>query len=354
AMAAAIGARQYGADAAVIGSAHAHSRSPETLETLSPRALTVLQHIGIPASIIHAQFPPVTERISRWGLGAGRSRPSVGSLLGGGHVLGKKLLVELLRQRAQDMGVRFYVAGRKAAAAPVGPTWHIALRIDTTNRPMQLEARFAIDASGRGAHLARSLGVRKRILDDLVAFWIRGPISELGRCSTAAVTVADGWLFFVGGGDGLGAIGYFTSAGRLRGKPRPADILAKLAAAPEVAIRMRGQADWALSSVVAQTASTTVLASPSGSNWLACGDALQTLDPLTSSGMLLALTQGSEAGHAAAANLRRMTGRTLTEYQERAAAQFSHYLLLRAKFYGLEAHPRAAGFSREQTPMGPS
>ena len=329
-LAAAITAARAGRDTILLSG---NGRAPRDIpETLVPQALPLLGELGLDESLVETSFARVANRLSRWGLGPARHVPAIASVSGGALLLGKARLTELLRARAQTAGVRTIEAGRLLTVEQ--QLAGIELEVRNSNTTEQIGARFAIDATGRAAALAQSLGVRRRTLDNLVSFWIEGPAADEGNRVIGTVTVRDGWLFFAGRPDGRAVLGFFTAGSAVRSKPTPADIVDRIAFAPELRPMLADLERWRASSVVSRNAATTVLGRAGGTHWLACGDALQTVDPIGSNGIHTALSQGMSAAIAADAALGG-DRRPQRDYECVAADEFREFQTRRRAYYGL-------------------
>jgi hypothetical protein len=128
------------------------------------------------------------------------------------------------------------------------------------------------------------------------------------------------------------AVGYFTAGSHVGQKPTAASEQARSIA--EIAEIFASCPDWANSSVTTRNTATTMLQRPCGPGWIACGDALQTVDPLASSGNFIALKQGMLAAEAAKAAL--SGDETLRRrYAMAAQREFRELLGCRSGYYGL-------------------
>jgi flavin-dependent dehydrogenase len=154
--------------------------------------------------------------------------------------------------------------------------------------------------------------------------------------------VSDGWLFCAGSYEEQAAIGFFTAGSRLHDRPTAGTILARAAATPAIADLIGSPLCWKASSVVTRNAATTLLAASGGDNWIACGDALQTVDPIASSGTYLALKQAILAASIARETLAgdRLA---LRSYEISTRREFREILAERSAYYGLFRTASGAG-----------
>jgi flavin-dependent dehydrogenase len=154
--------------------------------------------------------------------------------------------------------------------------------------------------------------------------------------------VPDGWLFCAGSKAEQAGIGFFTAGSHLRDRPTADAILDRASSTPAIADMIRSFASWKVSSVVTRNAATTLLAASGGDHWLACGDALQTVDPIASSGTYLALKQAILA----ASVVKEMLGGDRLarhSYDIATRREFREILAERGAYYGLFRVARGAG-----------
>ena len=157
--------------------------------------------------------------------------------------------------------------------------------------------RFVLDASGRDTFLAGRLGgkrANKRNNTAALYAHFRGAERRGGELDgyISVHLVEDGWFWMIPLPDGVMSVGFVGNAavfkGR-RGSPQ-ALFLDRIAQSPTVAARMRG-ADMV--SDVTSTGNYSYDCDRSfGEGYLLIGDAFAFLDPVFSSGVLLAMTAG--------------------------------------------------------------
>jgi len=277
-------------------------------------------------------FPAITTRISRWGQGRiveDAMLPRTNAAL----LLGKRQLRALLWNILLDTGlpvIDFTLLGEVHRQ-----NGRIVLRTAVAPAASAIiSTRFAIDATGRASVLAQKLGVRRRVLDTLVSFWLSGEADSWPSHAIAVATVRDGWLFCAGSKLEKAAIGFFTAGSHLRERPTADGILDRALSVPAIAELIGARPEWHASSVVTRNAATTLLATSGGEDWLACGDALQTVDPIASNGNYLALKQGLLAASVARETLRG-DRQALQSYEIATRRQFKEILAQRNAYYGL-------------------
>ncbi|NDY93819.1 hypothetical protein, partial [Ideonella livida] len=235
-----------------------------------------------------------------------------------------------LRQAAQDAGVALIAPARLLAAQlqhpgpaphPGGATaarWWLQVEdagAPPGGRPRALHARLLVEASGRRASLARLLGHRRLRLDHQVALVGQGPPARplqdkphpLAQRSFIEA-VPDGWWYACQRPDGRRQLALMTDQDLARRLRHPAAWRTALAQAPQLSAwladtRLPPSAtgcdddDNTTAAPHPVAAHSGCLASACGPGWLAVGDALMGLDPLSSSGVSGALRDGLDACH---------------------------------------------------------
>lgn len=226
--------------------------------------------------------------------------------LGPGAMVDRNVLDSHLQAAVQGAGVPFQTALALSHAERQGSLWHVALR--GVGRGAQLEqelhvkARCLIDATGRRAALAaRTLGVARRTLDHQVALQVRVPCHEVWpqarRHLVMVEACAHGWWCLAPSSTGLASLSLMTDT----------DLAPALRTAQAFDFALQPSMLWQqwllpkLSSSHSwvpentQAAHSACLSQAAGPGWLAVGDALMSLDPLSSSGISGALRDGIEA-----------------------------------------------------------
>jgi flavin-dependent dehydrogenase len=155
-----------------------------------------------------------------------------------------------------------------------------------------LRGRFVIDATGRTAAVARSLGARRRRLDRLVALVREYASARDDRDATTLVEATEaGWWYTTPLPGRRRIAAFLTDADLL---PRGTE----LATPPYVSDAFDGYEP--ASPARTTDASVAHLDRVAGMGWLAAGDSAVAFDPLSSQGIVTALLLGREAGNAAA------------------------------------------------------
>lgn len=193
------------------------------------------------------------------------------------------------------------------------------------------QARFVIDASGRGASFATQAGAKRNVLDSLTA--VGCCLSGEPLSGAMVEAEAEGWWYSAPAGSGV-MVAFFTDADVVRreGLRDGNAFLQRLRTARFTAEQLPN-----IQPVTPQVwpAASQRLHTVYGDAWLAVGDAASAFDPLSSAGVVKALRSGL-LGSFAALDWLRGRHESLQRYSRLVAAEFEDYLKTRTYYYGLE------------------
>lgn len=241
-------------------------------EMLPPAAEPIIARLGIADILEHAValHPALalwsTTRPEVLGHASAPQRPAIS--------LDRYALTALLARRVKDKGGNFHPYRLRGIAGPP-LAWRVA-----TGDGQELRARFAIDATGRPAHLARRLGAQLCLGAPLVARTFFLPAHP--RPQLVIEATASGWWYALPMRH-CGTAGFVSEAGTPPEMPR---LLPIPGGCPPRA------KTW--------DARNSRLSPCAGPGWLAAGDAAAAFDPVASQGLFNALSGGFFAGNAAA------------------------------------------------------
>lgn len=198
---------------------------------------------------------------------------------------------------------------------------------------------FVVDATGRAARLAGSLGVRRVIYDQLIgaaAFFDGngGGSSEEEDSFTLVEAVSSGWWYSARLPGGRLIVVYMTDGDLLDHATlrETSGWLALLNKTEYTAQRVRkyGSGDPTTPRIL--PAHTVRLTKVAGDGWLAVGDSAVAFDPLASHGIAMAMGSGFNA---ASSIVDYLSGRddALRVYERLIDRAFAHYLLMHHDAY---------------------
>ncbi|MDB4986674.1 MAG: Dehydrogenase flavoprotein LodB [Myxococcaceae bacterium] len=194
-----------------------------------------------------------------------------------------------------------------------------------------LEAQLVLDASGRGARIARQLGARLLRCDALLGATVKlAPARPSGLGSPLVESAPDGWWYSVVLDDACLLAVYFTDHDATCAEPVWRRWEQALAAT--VHTRERASNFGAVITRSVRSACSQRLDHMAGERWVALGDAAMAWDPLSSSGLTNALLHAGEAASATELALRGQRT-ALARYDHRQKLSFARYLADRARYY---------------------
>ncbi len=221
----------------------------------------------------------------------------------------------LLFEAAAARGARTMQGTRVTDVALAAPGGRAAVTaVGEDGAALRIAPRYVLDASGRDTFLAGRLGLKrsnKRNNTAAVYAHYAGAERRTGALEGyISVHLADdGWFWMIPLRDGVMSVGFVADPAAFKGSQAggrrggPAALLAeRIAASPTVSARMQGAVP--VSEARGAGNYSYDAASGAGEGYLLIGDAFAFLDPVFSSGVLLAMTSGEKGAAVAEAWLR--------------------------------------------------
>lgn len=326
-------------------------------ETLPPGIRPVLEALGVWSDFVADGHLPSVGNSSVWGSPEPREVEFIFSPYGCGWHVDRQRFQAMLLRAAAAAGAKIS-RGWELSRAESGAADEPGARIELTGAQGRatLHARVVIDASGRSSALARSLGITRIAVDQLVGvvgYLAPGPGGPIATRATLIEAAPGGWWYSALLPTGELVVVYMTDADLVteqgaRTKEGWERLLGQSvqtrARAVEGGYRLAGSPQ-----VVA--AGTSFLSPLVGDSWLAAGDAAATYDPLSSQGILTALSMGIRAAEAALAR-RDGEALALASYRQETLQSFARYLAMRASFYAMEKRwPESPFWHRRGMPV---
>jgi flavin-dependent dehydrogenase len=285
---------------------------------------------------VHVRCPSI---ISAWGGSEPIVSEHMTNPLGVAWNLDRNRFDADLRSAAERLGVDLRDGGQVTKATHDGAGWTVAFTAREP-RPPSVRARVAIDASGRGAHVARQQGARKAHLDRLVALWAVWSVDARDRSSSTYIeAVRRGWWYSVLLPRRRRMVVHLTDADLLPTDARARMKLAESAMSLDLIGSTLALSDRARIVVGPKLspARTGWLDRFGGEAWLSAGDAACTFDPLSGRGIVAALLSGRAAGIGAASLVAgEDAGAEIDRHGEVLAATFVDALAERRDVYCAE------------------
>jgi len=312
---------------------------PRVGESLAPDVQPMLKSLGLWQEFLALQPLPSFGTRSVWGSATiGEQSYLMTPWQHGWHVE-RTQFDRMLAEGAARAGAEVRLATRVRGCSDCGDGFRIHLGQGVQGAD-ELRARFVVDATGRGAALARSLRARHAVFDRLVAIAAQFNDPEAqSHCFTLVETTPDGWWYCapVGAGRSVAMLmsdGDLAKAGKLAAAPGWFAALQRAAAITERMKHRERAPVWGPG--IFPAVSQRLRRAPAGSwRWLAVGDAALAVDPVSGSGVVRALQMASSAVASILAAF--STGHeALAAYESNLDAECTDYLAKRAHYYDLE------------------
>jgi flavin-dependent dehydrogenase len=293
-------------------------------ESLVPAARRLMGDMGILDSFQAQAHSPYYGNRSSWGSSQWSETDFLRDPDGHGWHLDRSRFEAWLRRMAVERGSALFAPARLEEIERGVDSWKVLLATETGD--ISISADIVIDATGRGAHVARRLGASRRTEDRLVCGWVCQettceemicqettcePVSEAGehRGKGAGFThiqaTKDGWWYTapIPGNRRMLAFHTDSDLPAARLATDPSALLANVPATGEFAEILGRMSSLKIGKTSTEhgvtPASSSVLQPCAGPAWFAAGDAAMTFDPLSGQGLLNALFTGLAAAEAA-------------------------------------------------------
>ncbi len=321
-------------------------RSLRIGEHIPPSTKAMLASLGL-ADVLatgrHASCPGIR---SVWGSDEPAERDYFFHPHGEGVNLSRPDFDLSLAMLARQLGAVVVTEARITALSRAAGVWH--LTVQSGGRQSQTHAGLLIDATGRAASIAKRLGARPIVYDELVAIFGRVAGATPHSHLVLIEALVQGWWYSAGLADGSIIATFLTDPGLIDTSEatRIRAWRGQLNSAPLTAARIAdpGQAD----ALHVRTARTQRLDESAGDGWLAVGDAAMSFDPLSSEGISKGLEWGQRAAAVAAA-ICRGDRSAVRGYREDINRAFAEYLVTRYRYYAAEKRwPHARFWQRRQ------
>ena len=348
--AAALTLARVGLDVALVEASR--YQRPRLGETVPPPTRAVLARLGLSQGSEAADSTPSFGNRSAWGGPDLASSSFLSSPYGNGWHLDRRRFDSCLAAAAASAGARLICGVRVTACTPaLRDSWR--LTFDRGNHSDAMTIQAVVDASGRRARLARSLGARRRVLDHLVGVAVQYGGAPNDDGCTLVEAVQDGWWYSAPLPANKVMVMFMTDADLCRSRryADPAVWEQSLARTQHTRLRVAGyERIW--KPRVASAASHRLDRAGVPGRWMAVGDAAIGVDPLSGSGIMRALVSGQAAGLATAHWLlgRREPAYDYERWLDRC---FAEYRTQRRSYYGLETRWRNAPFWRRRRSPSP-
>lgn len=273
--------------------------APRIGESLPPAARRLLTDMRLWDSFQAEQHSPCYGNRSIWGSPHVVENDFLRNQDGHGWHIDRVRFELGLRDIAVERGAILMAPSRLQSIVWDGDGWHA--QVQALDGPVEMIARVLIDAAGRAAPVARSLGARRQREDRLVCSWLYGKVQPTPRGAgfTYVEAAKNGWWYSAPMPGGRRALAFHTDfdLSEARQVADPRNLLERATASSELAAILSDSSFTPEQSgfCAAHSARLQPMAGPA---WFAAGDAACSFDPLSSQGLLNALYTGLAAAKA--------------------------------------------------------
>lgn len=338
--------------------------APRIGESLAPNVQAPLQELGLWPQFLALAPLPSWGTCSLWGEVQQQSHSHLLNPYGCGWHVDRRAFDCMLAQGAADAGASLFEGVALQRSRYAGGRWALqitpaVLRAEAAEQT--LFARVLIDATGRRAQVARSLGAQRMLFDRLVGVavhWAGVDATQQGHLLVEAAR--EGWWYSAP----LPRGHLHRQPGAAHGTPREASaMIAILMTDADLCARLRLTAAERWQAVLQAAAGTRQRlgqalptstprvhcanslrllrhsAQADAGPWLAVGDATLAVDPISGSGVLRALRTARSAADTVGEMLARgQAWRTpLAAYEAERDRECTTYLIERAQYYAAES-----------------
>lgn len=312
--------------------------TPKIGSVLSPTAGPLLERLDLLPVLETAGQRACLGYCSVWGSDDPIEADCLFGTFGAGWRVDREQFEGLLAQAVVEAGAGWRWGHHAVDAQWSGGRWRLV--VEAPEALISIEADFVVDATGRRARFARTVGAQPQQLDKLVGVAVTlAPTTEpVMDGFTLVEALPEGWWYAAPVAEGRVIAVFMTDSDRLR----PSEVRARggwhtllastLYTREWLAPHLQGAAE---PTPRIMPAGSTCLQAPTGHGWLAVGDAAAAFDPLSSYGMGSAITTGY---YGAGAVVDHLTGEpdALPTYDQHIARMYDEYLDRLHEYYGLE------------------
>jgi flavin-dependent dehydrogenase len=325
--------------------------TPRVGESLAPATQPLLVELGVWLEFMALLPLPSYGTRSIWGSADAQDHSHLMSPYGCGWHVDRLAFDRMLAQAAVTAGAELRCGSAIVHCEVMNDgRWLLRCNERGSRNSTALRARVLIDATGRGAHLARRLGAQRIIFDRLVG--IAALFSGVDVSSEGFILVetsSEGWWYSAPVPPDRMITMLMTDSdlcgrSRLSVHRRWRELAAS---APTTFARVPQTMLWGgrLFSAISQRLHRSELAAP----WIAIGDAALAVDPISGSGVVRALRSARAGTEAALALLNGRSPDTIKEYEARCDLECTVYLHERAMYYGIERRWQSPFWRRRVT-----
>lgn len=268
-------------------------------ESLAPAANRILSELGL-LSELESQKPPIFKQNmgmqSYWGNDRVHIVDHMNNPDGWVKSLDRKAFEQFLRDKARDRGVEC-VWGTSLLTSDYDEQEQLwTIKMKSSDKESSVSANYVIDASGRQSHFARSIGIKRKMLDKLIACWVTLPNVKENTMSTISSS-SNGWWYSSVVPSGKRVVAFHTDSDLIeKSELKSVDSVLKFAQDNQQMMDLLTEKE-SIEYQGITSANSTRLEQAAGRKWAAIGDAALSFDPLSSQGMFNAMASAMQLKH---------------------------------------------------------
>ncbi|HEX5337290.1 MAG TPA: FAD-dependent oxidoreductase [Gallionella sp.] len=325
-------------------------------ESIPPETKPLFIRLGIFEKFLAEGHEPCYGSRSYWGDDRRGHNDSLFSVFGHGWHLDRARFNRFIAKEAQAAGVTLITRSTFQQCQELADG-RFQLSIDTDQASLRnIKADFVVDATGALGVFARQQGCKKRMDRPLIAMGMRFSLKNVSRPISQVThleAVEYGWWYAAPLPDDTLMAMLTTDA-----KTAKALSLSQSAAWLSHLQDTANTAQWIADATPVDEAPMNfsvpsfMLDKVVGRRWMAIGDTASAYDPITSQGIIKALSDAVFAAETIAPYLHRQEDK-LENYQRTIAARYQQYLAMRNDFYRIEKRwLQSAFWQRQQAGYG--
>jgi len=318
---------------------------PNIGECLGPGIRPQLEKAGVWNEFLRAGHTRSTGIRSFWGSPEAADRDFLLSPYGAGWHVDRARFDAMMRSSAMRCGAEPLECASLRGVARTAAGWRLELATEAGER--LLEGSIVIDATGRPSVFARRAGAKRRLLDSLTG--VAGYFSLGDSASSESVllveAVENGWWYTAPLPGGRLVAVFLTDADYIQRAmlTQAGKWLGLLQSTMQQHRRVGSHGGVLQGGIRILPAESSFLEQVAGDAWIAAGDSAAAFDPLSSQGILSAISSGVAAAQTAAAWLAG-DRKAPAAYADSTRARYAEYLAHRDIYYRIEQRWPASGF----------
>lgn len=303
---------------------------PRIGETVAPSLLPLLEYLGCKSEFVHLKPLPSFSIDAAWGADHLQTRDFLFTAQGNGWHLDRTRFDQMLAKKVNKMSGEVFKNTEFIAQKQLKNGWQIT--VSNNGKKRKINAKFVIDASGRSAVFARSLGSKWKILDAIIGiacYYQRSTQRQVQRMLIE--TTPHGW-WYTAPLPKNNRVAVFMTDGDIGNK---LDAIKNWQFLLEKTNHIKKEAvGKIIFGPKAFPAYSHIIGKIKQKNWLPAGDAASAFDPVSSMGIGYSMLSGIYAAKSIYES--KNTPSSIQNYIKNISRNFEEYLIRRKYYYSNE------------------